>query len=60
MAKVVETLGNLDVKVFQTSDSHASISCLVKQDDILKAIRGLHTAFGLGISTEENDNTEGS
>ena len=52
MAEVVETLGDAGVKIFQTSDSHASISCLVMQDDILKATRGLHTAFGLGASTD--------
>ena len=50
MAEVVEALGDAGVRIFQTSDSHASISCLVKQDDILKAARGLHTAFGLSRS----------
>ena len=52
MAEVVEALGDAGVKIFQTSDSHASISCLVMQDDILKAARGLHTAFGLGASAD--------
>lgn len=48
MAEVVEVLADAGVKIYQTSDSHASISCLVMKDDILKATRGLHTAFGLG------------
>jgi aspartate kinase len=52
MAEVVEALEDAGVKIFQTSDSHASISCLVMQNDILKATRGLHTAFGLGASTD--------
>lgn len=48
MAKVVESLADVGVRIYQTSDSHASISCLVMKEDILKATRGLHTAFGLG------------
>jgi aspartate kinase len=49
MAKVVETLADAGVSIYQTSDSHASISCLVMKEDVLKALRGLHTAFGLGV-----------
>ncbi|NLS45104.1 MAG: aspartate kinase [Firmicutes bacterium] len=49
MAKVVETLADAGVKIYQTSDSHASISCLVMKEDILKAAQRLHTAFNLGI-----------
>ena len=51
MAEVVEVLGDTGVRILQTSDSHASISCLVMKNDILKATRGLHNAFGLGVST---------
>ncbi len=51
MAEVVEALADAGVRIYQTSDSHASISCLVMKEDILKATRGLHTAFGLGAET---------
>ncbi|MGE5573217.1 MAG: aspartate kinase [Bacteroidota bacterium] len=48
MARVVEALGEAKVPIYQTSDSHASISCLVKKEDMQKAMRGLHARFDLG------------
>lgn len=48
MARVVEALAEAKVPIYQTSDSHASISCLVRKEDMQKAMRGLHREFGLG------------
>ncbi|MEW5865530.1 MAG: aspartate kinase [Bacillota bacterium] len=48
MARVVEALADANVRIYQTSDSHASISCLVKKEDMQKAMRELHAKFGLG------------
>ncbi|HHV62310.1 MAG TPA: aspartate kinase [Firmicutes bacterium] len=49
MATVVEALYASGVPILQTSDSHTSISCLVKKDDMQKAMRSLHARFGLGL-----------
>ncbi len=48
MARIVEALAHANVKIYQTADSHASISCLVKREDMQKAMRELHAKFGLG------------
>ncbi|NPV52871.1 MAG: aspartate kinase [Firmicutes bacterium] len=49
MATVVEALYASEVPILQTSDSHTSISCLVRKDDMQKAMRSLHARFGLGL-----------
>lgn len=48
MARVVEALAHANVRIYQTSDSHTSISCLVKKEDMQRAMRELHAKFGLG------------
>jgi aspartate kinase len=48
MARVVEALHGAGVEILQTSDSHLTISCLVRQEDLVKAVRALHDAFDLG------------
>ena len=48
MARIVEALHETDVRVYHTSDSHASISCLVEEKDYMKAVRALHDKFHLG------------
>lgn len=47
MASILEALGQENVKVLQTADSHSTIWCLVKQDEMEKAIRALHRYFSL-------------
>ncbi len=47
MASIVEALTEEQVKILQTSDSHSTIWCLVKQPDMEKAIRALHRKFKL-------------
>ena len=48
MAKVVEALTEANVQIAQTTDSHTNISCLVRQEDLARSTRALHSKFGLG------------
>jgi len=48
MARVVEALYRNGIRILQTTDSHTTISCLVKQEDMGEAVRALHEAFDLG------------
>lgn len=45
MAKIISSLAKVDVKILQTSDSLATIACLVKTKDLNKAVHALHEAF---------------
>ena len=47
MARVVETLHNHNIKLFQTVDSEITISCLVMEDQMNQAIKVLYNEFGL-------------
>lgn len=47
MAKIVEALTVENIKILQTADSHTTIWCLVKKEDMEKAIRALHKKFNL-------------
>ena len=47
MAKIVNALHNAGIKIYQTTDSHTVISCLIKQKDKIKALNALHDAFNL-------------
>lgn len=47
MARVVETLHNHNIKLFQTVDSEITISCLVLEDQMNQAIKVLYNEFGL-------------
>ena len=48
MARVVNGLYKANVQLFQTTDSHTNIGCLVRQEDMTKALKALHDEFGLG------------
>lgn len=48
MASILESLAGENIKVLQTADSHSTIWCLVKQDEMERAIRALHNHFALG------------
>ena len=41
------------VPLFQTADSHTNIACLVKKEDMIKALRALHEEFGLDDLKED-------
>ncbi len=47
MAKVARALSGEGIPILQTADSHLTISCLVPEADMVKAIRALHREFGL-------------
>lgn len=48
MASITEALVNENIQILQTADSHSTIWCLVRQEDMEKAIRALHGYFSLG------------
>lgn len=47
MANFAEALSNNNIRIFQTVDSHTSISVLVKNCDVNKAVTALHEKFSL-------------
>ncbi|NLC63549.1 MAG: ACT domain-containing protein, partial [Thermoanaerobacterales bacterium] len=47
MAKIMEALVKENVQILQTADSYTSIWCLVKQENLEKAIIALHKEFEL-------------
>jgi aspartate kinase len=47
MAKILSILNESGIEVLQTADSHATIWCLVREEDTVKAINALHKIFGL-------------
>lgn len=48
MAKAIGALSGQNIEVFQTSDSHTTISCLIDSLYTNKAVNVLHKEFGLG------------
>ncbi len=48
MASIMEALAGENIRILQTADSHSTIWCLVRQDEMEKAIRALHNYFALG------------
>lgn len=48
MASIIEALAAENIKILQTADSHSTIWCLVKQDEMERAVRALHKHFSLG------------
>ncbi|UNC92937.1 aspartate kinase [Candidatus Contubernalis alkaliaceticus] len=48
MAKVVRAFNDQDIKILQTGDSNITISLLINQEDLKKAIKTLHDHFELG------------
>lgn len=47
MARVIRALSRNDVDILQTSDSHTTIWCLVRDQDTVKSINALHNEFRL-------------
>ncbi|GAA0783364.1 aspartate kinase [Hathewaya limosa] len=47
MAKILTALTKEGVEVLQTADSHMTIWCLVKEEEVKRAIKSLHEAFQL-------------
>lgn len=49
MAKIIKALSKHSIEVLQTSDSHNTIWCLIKEKDTNKALSALHNEFRLYI-----------
>lgn len=49
MANIIEALTKVDVQVLQSADSYTTIWCLVKNDDMEKAVQALHEHFKLNL-----------
>ncbi len=47
MARIIRALTDAGAAVLQTADSHMTISCLIRAEDAQRAVRALHTEFGL-------------
>lgn len=47
MARIVKALSSENIDILQSSDSHNTIWCLVKEEDVEKAVRALHKEFRL-------------
>ncbi|TZE80826.1 aspartate kinase [Calorimonas adulescens] len=47
MAKIIKAFSEHNIEILQTSDSHNSISCLVKKDDYKNAMILLHNIFSV-------------
>lgn len=45
MARMLRALAGANVTVYHTSDSHVNISCLVRADEMVAAVRALHREF---------------
>ncbi|MCL4425135.1 MAG: aspartate kinase [Firmicutes bacterium] len=52
MARLVTALTQAGVRIFHTADSYNTISCLVRQEDMEKALKSLHQEFGLNQMRE--------
>lgn len=56
MARVVQALKKARAPVFQTTDSHTSIACLVKEEDLPRVLLALHEEFELGAEADGQKN----
>jgi aspartate kinase len=59
MARVVHALHGAGVNILQTADSHTTISCLVKRDQMDAALRALHEESGLAEALASERESEG-
>jgi len=48
MARVVEALTESDIQILQSGDSYTNIWCLVKKQNMQRAVQALHDKFELG------------
>jgi aspartate kinase len=56
MAMIVEALTTEDVQILQSADSHATIWVLVREDDMIRAVKALHRKFDLHKISELEQN----
>ncbi|HEX2954174.1 MAG TPA: ACT domain-containing protein, partial [Bacillota bacterium] len=50
MARVVESMHQAGISILQTVDSEITISCLLPETDMIRAVQCLHREFGLSRS----------
>lgn len=50
MVRIVRVLSEEKIEILQTSDSRMTISCVIKQEDLRKAVNALHKEFNLSES----------
>lgn len=53
VGRVMAALTQASVEVFQSSDSHSTITLLLKRSDMEKAVKALHVQFGLAEEVEK-------
>jgi aspartate kinase len=58
-AKTFSVLGEADVNIEMISTSPIKISCVIREEDVEKAVRGLHTAFELGEDAVRHEDVSG-
>jgi aspartate kinase len=49
MARISEALSSAGIDILQVADSHYTISVLVREDDLTRAVGSLHAEFELGV-----------
>ncbi len=59
MARVVKALHTAGAEILQTADSHTTISCLVRREQLQRALAALHDEFGLGVEVVSQRESEG-
>lgn len=47
MGRIASALARVNIAIYQTTDSHANISCLVREEGVALAVKALHDEFGL-------------
>lgn len=52
MAQIVEALTTEDIQILQSADSHTTIWVLVKEEDMVRAVKALHRKFELHLINE--------
>lgn len=57
-SKIVTALSEKGIRILQSADSHTTIWVLVKQEDLVNAVKALHDAFQLEKETLEFERIE--
>ncbi|MDP2873078.1 MAG: aspartate kinase [Bacillota bacterium] len=60
MAKVTRALAGERIKILQTADSHATISCLVEAKDMERSVIALHREFQLAQASPRPEGRDGN
>ena len=58
-AKTFSVLGDAGVNIEMISTSPIKISCVIREEEVEAAVRGLHTAFELGADAVRHEDVQG-